>query len=404
MHGGALGAVADLGPPGHPAGEDPLDVEGLVDLGEVLPRERVHEGVALDRQERADRGLGHAGQGGVGQRHAGPRGVPDGGHVPQQVPRGGIDGDLARLHQHSVGQPGQRRTAVGAAAAGRGAARGDGGLGGADAAVQLPGHGARGFGEHGMMVVGRGVPGQGRDRVLVGASQARAGGAGDGLERVTGIAQGAGRGVDDLVIVVGQPALRERTDDGDVPQPSAVGLEVRLGGVGQGAVMAAPIRREIDQLPHPASGLTAPLGAQALRGGFGQVCVAGDDPQVEQRDRSAQVLPSDVLAFLRAAHGVVERGAGVPDRVPQGARQSLRLLGAHLLRIQQQHQVEVAPRAQRAPAEGADRGQCRSGASIRCAAGPLPQLPQPVVDEVGLREPHGTGRRCGRRSPRGAPG
>ena len=82
--------------------------------------------------------------------------------------------------------------------------------------MQLPAHGAGGLGEHGEVVVGGVVAGQGRDGVLVGAAQAGAGAAGDGLQGVPGVAQGAGGGVDH-----GVDALERESPDGvaAVPEP-----------------------------------------------------------------------------------------------------------------------------------------------------------------------------------------
>ena len=316
--------------------------------------------------------------------------MPHRGHVPQQVPGGRVDGHLPGLHDHAVPEALEGGASRGADATGGAAAGSDRGLRGAHRAVQLPGHGPGGVGEDGVVVIGGGVPGQRRDRVLVGAAQTRARGAGDGLQRVARVPQGARGGVDDLVVVVGQPALGERPDHGDVAQPAAVGLEVRLGGVGEGAVAPVAVGGEVDHLPDPSARLAPPSGADPGGGVLDELRVPGDVPQVQQRDRRAQVSSGDLLALLGAAHRVVQGGAGVPDRVPQRSRERGGLLGAHPGGVHEQHQVEVARGAERAPAQRADGGERRSAApSGHGLAGPLPQGAQPVVDEVGLGEPAG---------------
>ena len=356
----------------------------------MLAGQGVDEHVALGGHERG-RGLRrHAGEGRPGERQSCRRGVAHRGHVPQQIPRGRVDGHLAGLHDHAVPDALESGSAGGARAPGGAAAGRDRGLGGADGAVQLPGHGPGGLGEDGVVVVGGGVTGQRGDGVLVGATQAGAGGAGDGLQRVAGIAEGAGGGVDDLVVVVGEPALGERADHGDVAQPAAVGLEIRLGGVGERAVAPVAALGEVHELPHPAAGAAPPGGAHPGGGGLDELLVPGHAAQVQQGDRGPQVGAGDLLALLGAAHRMVQRGPGVPDRVPHRPGELGGPFGAHPGGVHEQHEVEVAGGAEGAPAEGADRGE-RGPAppSGHGLAGPLPQGAQPVVDEVGLGEPAG---------------
>ena len=133
----------------------------------------------------------------------------------------------------------------------------------------------------------------------------------------------------------------------------------------------------------------------------GQPRVPGDVPGVQQAERHPHVLAGHLARFGRAAHGMVEAGARVPDRVPDPVGQGgdSRPPG-----VQQQH-VEVAARQQLAPPVSADRHQRHPGlgaqqrgqpaVGARAAAGAIgreraPGAGPPGRAPAGLAAPAGT--------------
>ena len=132
-----------------------------------------------------------------------------------------------------------------------------------------------------------------------------------------------------------------------------------LGGVGQG--------RE------PAPGPPSPEGARAFDEVVTQFGVAGDGTGVQQPDGRLGVGVGHGQGLLHGAHAAVEGQARVPDGIPETRGDGADVAPAPV----HEDEVDVAVRAELAPAEGADGDQAHALLVTQ-------QAGQPRLDQGGV--------------------
>jgi hypothetical protein len=153
---------------------------------------------------------------------------------------------------------------------------------------------------------------------------------------------------------VDQPGGDERVEDRRVPESSAGVPQVRHRCVGELAQVLHPPLHELPQGGQLGLGVTAPLREHRGPEAEGHGRVPRDVPGVEHPEGDADVLLRRGRDLRQVPHRVVDRGAGVPQRVPEGTghlRDAGAVLGVH------QHDVEVAVRRELAAAVATDRDQ-----------------------------------------------
>ncbi len=163
----------------------------------------------------------------------------------------------------------------------------------------------------------------------------------------------------------------ERLQGVDVAQPAAGLLEVGLEQEGDLAGGPGPLLPRLAQRGQPPGRPGPPGGAHGRDQRRGRGRVARDVAGVEQAERGLEVVGGHGGRLGEGPHGVVERDAGVPDRVPDGVGQRAHVAGAGV----QQHQVQVAARRGLPAAQPADGDQGDPWAGVAQQSG------QPAVVE-----------------------
>ena len=332
---------------GQQPGQQPGLVERLPDRDQLRPgAEQVDEELAgvLRPGLGQRRGVGHQAVHRAGrQREPGAGGA---GRHPQHEQRVGARVRLRREHGLAVvlGQPGaeqpQHRLAAadepGALRPGRLQRPPPGHVGGVR-------HGRRGPADGAQQVVGVAEPQQPRHGVLLLLHEHVGRAAGDDLQRVAHVGEGAYGVVGRPVRPVGDPRGGHRPQAHQVAQPAAALLEVGLEVVAQVAVLGTALVPHLAQLGQPAPGRGTPVGEHAGAQPAHQRGLAGHRPGVQQAEQDRQVGAGQPPGLVEGADAVVQPHPAVPDRVPDlvGERGHARQVVA--VGVQQQ-QVEVAAR------------------------------------------------------------
>ncbi len=305
-----------------------------------------------------------------GQRQPGPHG---GGRRPQRQYRvalgvhPGTEDDLAVVLDQAVSerpQPGTARPRPQPPGGHRLAGPADGGVHGVR-------DGAPGLGDGGEQLVGVGEPAGDGHGILFGEQQPVQVPAGHRLQRVPDVEQLGVCLVDGAVRAVGDPAGRQRAQDGDIAQPAAGLLQIGFEQVGRLAVALAALGQGVQQLRQPAPDATAPVPEQGGAGAHHQRPVAGQRAQVEQADARGQVDRRHLAALVGGAHRVVEPQPRVPQRVPQPLGQGRHPGLAVSAAVVHEHEVEVAGGPGLTAGHAADDGQRDAGGTGRQVRGQL---------------------------------
>ncbi len=111
---------------------------------------------------------------------------------------------------------------------------------------------------------------------------------------------------------------------------------------------------------------------------LGHLGIAADDPAVEEAERDPKVARGHVEHITRASDAVIERDSLVPYRVPDPVGGGRDVPPAPV----QEHDVEVAERAELSPAVATHRGQRHSPAVP--LGGTLEQAGKPLVGRFGV--------------------
>ena len=183
------------------------------------------------------------------------------------------------------------------------------------------------------------------------------------------------------VRVVGQQRGegRDGAQHADVAQPAVALLEVGLeeeGHVTGGGASLGHLLLEQRQVPGTQP--VAPRGAGLLEERLRDLGLAPDEPAVEQAERHPHVLGGRAEDLGGTPDRVVEVDALVPDRVPDGVGD----LPDVPVAVVDEHHIEVAVGAERAPAVApdGDEGQV----SLVVAGGPFGQAGEPGVRLGGV--------------------
>ncbi len=165
----------------------------------------------------------------------------------------------------------------------------------------------------------------------------------------------------------------------DVAQTAVALLEVGLeqeGHVASRGATLGHLRLEQGEVPGPEA--VAPGGTRFVEEWLGDPGLAPDKPAVEQAERHPHVLGGGAEDLGGAADRVVEVDTLVPHRVPDGVGD----LPDVPVAVVDQHHIEVAVGAQRAPSVAADGHQGQVALGV--AGGPLGQVREPVVGLSGV--------------------
>ena len=145
--------------------------------------------------------------------------------------------------------------------------------------------------------------------------------AGEPVQTYTGGHQSIGR-VEFVEVRVGKErgANGGRPQQRDVAESAATLLEVGLEEKGDVAHARMAFCNRVAQLAEPAFGEAAPFGEATIDELPAEVRFAGHGASADQPQRGPEVAPSDGDGLLDRLDAVVEAHAGVPDRIPQVAR------------------------------------------------------------------------------------
>jgi len=138
----------------------------------------------------------------------------------------------------------------------------------------------------------------------------------------------------------GDPGRRDRLDGVHVPLAAAGFLEVGLEEEGELAVQPGAFLVQLLELGEPGPGVAAPVLQRALAQPRGQVGIARDVPRVQQPESDLEVVAGHSPGLRDGPDGVVEPGAGIPDRIPDPVSD----LGDAFPAVVQQEHVEIAAR------------------------------------------------------------
>ena len=146
--------------------------------------------------------------------------------------------------------------------------------------------------------------------------------AGDLVQHVAGVEQGQPRTLQVDVRHVDQPGRDQGLEDARVPQATLGLLDVGHRHVRELAHQLVPRLDHLTQLGQPVLRGPPPVGEHLRAQPQREVRVAGDVSHVEQPEGDPQVARRGLQHAGERAHGVVELGARVPQRVPDllGAR------------------------------------------------------------------------------------
>jgi hypothetical protein len=171
---------------------------------------------------------------------------------------------------------------------------------------------------------------------------------------------------------VGDLGVPDAAEHPDVAESAARLLEVAVEKEGQLPLLAPPVRGQLAQHGQVMAGELPPLHKRRLAQSQRQLRVTSEVADVEKAERRLGVLVGDLERFVVGAHGMVEREAGVPDRVPDPFRDRRNVGGAGM----QQDEIEVTVRGALAAAETTEREQRDS----RRRVGLFEQVGQPHVE------------------------
>ncbi len=165
----------------------------------------------------------------------------------------------------------------------------------------------------------------------------------------------------------------------DVAQPAVALLQVRLKEerhvTGGGAALGHLLLEEREV---PGAKTVAPGGAGLLEERIRDLGLAPYEPAVEQAERHPNVLGGSAEDLGRTPDRVVEVDPLVPDRIPDGVRD----LPDVPVSVVDEHHIEVAVRAERAPAVPPDRHE--SQVSLHVSGRPFGQAGEPIVRFSGI--------------------
>ena len=261
------------------------------------------------------------------------------------------------------------------------AGTGQGGLDPVPGLVAHPGDGAgRGHDplHERVGAAGRSLAQQGGHPVLLLQVQAIAGPTGLAVQRHPHVEQG--------VVGPGQHGVVAGVEDGlhqlgpvqgvHVPQATAALLQVRLEQEGHLTGLGVAGDHALAQLGEPLLGPLAPLGEGPLPHLLGELRVAGEVADLEERRGGVEVVGGEAEGLLRGAHGVTQLHPLVPDRVPEPVGDRADRRGPPVV---QEQQVEVAVRGQLATPVPPGGGE---GDARRPGGGEVEEADQPTVDQV----------------------
>ena len=184
----------------------------------------------------------------------------------------------------------------------------------------------------------------------------------DALEELLGVLQLA-RGA----IVLGVGAARLQQPDvprgGDVAQPARRALDVRLQLVDRVVERRVPLvdelQQRIEQFPPVVGGQAAHPRLEPLK----EALVAGDEPDVEQREQELGVAEIELGEIGDLAHVLTDGQPQIPERLEERADEAF-LARRHRI-LEEDQQVDVGVQAERPPAVPAERANRHGGAGVR---------------------------------------
>ena len=181
--------------------------------------------------------------------------------------------------------------------------------------------------------------------------------------------------------VVGQQGSenRYRTQHADVAEPAVallqVGLKEERHVTGGGAALGHLLLEEREV---PGAQTVAPCGAGLLEERVRDLGLAPHEPAVEQAERHPNVLGGRAEDLGGTPDRVVEVDPLVPDRIPDGVGD----LPHVPMSVVDEHHIEVAVRAERAPAVSPYRNEGQ--VSLDVSGCPFGQAGEPIVRLGGI--------------------
>ena len=180
---------------------------------------------------------------------------------------------------------------------------------------------------------------------------------------------------------------RDPSNAVEVAQRSGAVLHVRLEQVHRAAEAIAPRRRlRVDAIDERAEVVLSedPL-VRLVDERSQQVCVAGEQSQIEQRRGRLEVLLREGDDLADAQHLMAHGQTGVPQRVEQGLGEGRGVLRPDGVRVDDEDHVGVAPERDGSPAKAADGRQGDAARKSRMAFRALEQQTEARVQKARVR-------------------